>query len=139
VVITELECSPFVCADGGGTLVVPGELSRTLDVGDLEQIAAHELAHLKRNDLLWGWIPELARIAYFFHPVAHWAARQIRLERELACDQLAMLDSGRSAAEYAATLVRVLSTAASPNILRISAAAHLDGGQPGSARTEQQP
>jgi beta-lactamase regulating signal transducer with metallopeptidase domain len=137
--LTDCECSPFVCGTGGGTLVVPRQLALALGAADLESVVAHELAHLKRNDLTWGWIPEIARVVYFFHPVAYWAARQIRLERELACDHLAMLDSGRSAAEYAATLVRVLSTASSPNILRISAAAPLDGGEPRANRAERAP
>ena len=47
----------------------------------------------------------------FFHPVAHWACARIRLERELACDQLAMALSGGNAADYALVLVQVVSHA----------------------------
>jgi beta-lactamase regulating signal transducer with metallopeptidase domain len=98
-------------------------------MADLEPIVAHELAHVKRRDLAWGWIPEIARTVYFFHPVAHWASNRVRLERELTCDQWAIADSGRSPAEYADTLVRVLASATSPGICRASAAP-LDGGAP---------
>jgi beta-lactamase regulating signal transducer with metallopeptidase domain len=88
---------------------------------------AHELAHIKRRDLVWGWIPEVARMVYFFHPVAHWTAARIRLERELACDQVAMHQSGRGPAEYAQTLVRVLGAGPRTSAFRTSAAP-LDGG-----------
>lgn len=37
--------------------------------------------HIKRRDLLWGWIHEIARIVYFFHPTAHWLGARVRLER----------------------------------------------------------
>lgn len=130
VLLTELECSPFVCGIVHPALVVPRELAESLEAAELEQIVAHELAHVRRRDLVWGWIPEIARILYFFHPIAHLASYRIRLERELACDQLAMLDSGRTPAEYAETLVRVITSASRPSIFRTSAAAGLDGGAP---------
>jgi beta-lactamase regulating signal transducer with metallopeptidase domain len=122
VMTTDLDCSPFVCGIVRPTLVLPRELADTLAAGDLAQVVAHELAHVQRRDLAWGWIPEIARIVYFFHPVAHWAARRVRLERELACDQRAMMTSGRGPAEYAETLVRVLSVASSPSLFRTAAA-----------------
>ncbi|MEX0675633.1 MAG: M56 family metallopeptidase [Pirellulales bacterium] len=139
VVTTELDCSPFVCGILRSVLVLPRELVGTLDALELGQIVAHELAHVKRRDLVWGWIPEIARVLYFFHPVAHWVNYRIRLERELACDQMAMRDSGRTAADYAETLVRVLSAASRPSIFRTSAAAPLDGGVPRTIKDEAQP
>lgn len=110
------------------TLVFPRDLIAQLDPSELRQVLAHELAHLKRRDLLWGWISELARVLYFFHPAMLWAAYQVRLERELACDAVAMQTSGRTAAQYAETLVRVLSAASTPAAFR-TAAASLDGGE----------
>lgn len=126
--ITELDCSPLVCGVVRPTLVFPRDLLPRLDGGELRQVSAHELAHLKRRDLLWGWISELARMLYFFHPAMLWAAHQVRLERELACDAVAMQTSGRTAAQYAETLVRVLSAASTPAAFR-TAAASLDGGE----------
>ncbi len=126
--ITELDCSPLVCGIVRPRLVFPRDLMSRLDAGELRQVLAHELAHLKRRDLLWGWITELARMLYFFHPAMLWAAYQVRLERELACDAVAMQTSGRTAAQYAETLVRVLSTASTPAAFR-TAAASLNGGE----------
>src|SRR5262249_8975108 len=118
---------PFVCGLFRPLLVLPRGLLLVLDAGQWRQVLLHELAHLKRRDLGWGWIPEIARLVYFFHPVAHWACWRIRLERELACDQLAMALGGRGAADYALVLVHVVSHAGFPASLR-AASAGLDGG-----------
>jgi beta-lactamase regulating signal transducer with metallopeptidase domain len=130
VVMTGNDCSPFVCGLFRPILVLPTELLGALDSAQLRQVLLHELAHVKRRDLLWGWIPEIVRMIYFFNPVAYWVAYRIRLERELACDQLAMALSGHGAAEYAETLVQVVSHASMPSALKAAAAstAALDGG-----------
>jgi beta-lactamase regulating signal transducer with metallopeptidase domain len=127
---TNTDCSPFVCRAFHPTLVLPRDLLATLAPVELAQVLAHELAHVKRRDLIWGWTVELARVFYFFHPVAHWVGYRVRLERELACDQLAMAASGRGPADYADTLVRVVSAISQPSIFRVSASAGLDGGEP---------
>ncbi len=108
------DCSPFVCGVLRPRLVLPVGLVASLAPAEVRQVVAHELAHVKRRDLVWGWIPEIARIVYFFHPVAHWVVWRVRLERELACDQLAMTTSGHSPGEYAQTLVRVVSHTSQP-------------------------
>jgi len=131
VVLTEFDCSPFVCGISRPVIVLPKNLTASLDPKRMQQVLLHELAHVKRLDLLWGWIPEFARIIYFFHPFVHWASYRIRLERELSCDQLAMAHSGQNASEYANTLVQVLSHTSEPAMLKTAAvtSAGLDGSE----------
>ena len=69
------------------------------------------------------------RMVYWFHLVAHWVAFRESLERELACDELAMSHSGATAGDYAQTLVAAATRLAQPAVLRAAAAAHLDGGR----------
>jgi beta-lactamase regulating signal transducer with metallopeptidase domain len=129
VVLTATDCSPFVCGIRDAVLVMPARLAQSLAPVELRHVLLHELAHVRRRDLVWGWISELARVAYFFHPAVHWIAYRARLERELACDQLAMANSGNDAREYAATLVRVVSHSSEPTVFKTAAAsAGLDGG-----------
>ena len=111
VVLVENPGSLFVCGFRGPTLVLPRTLPETLREPELEQVILHELAHLRRGDLYWGWTIELARIVYFFHPVVYWVAYCLHLERELACDQVAMAASQHGAADYVDTLVKVASHA----------------------------
>jgi bla regulator protein blaR1 len=132
VMLTGQDMSPFVCGMFRPVLVLPRSLLNTLGAAGLQQVLLHELAHIKRRDLWWGWLPEIARLIYFFHPVAHWVCARIRLEGELACDQHAMALSGGNAAEYGMVLIQVISHASTPPALRAPAASllGLDAGMP---------
>jgi hypothetical protein len=99
-------------------LVLPRGLAAALKPAQLRLVVLHELAHVRRGDLVWSWIPELARLVYFFHPLVHWLRYRIRLERELACDQSAVMLAGRSLRDYVETLMRVLGHVSQPAVLR---------------------
>jgi beta-lactamase regulating signal transducer with metallopeptidase domain len=130
VVLVDRECSPYVCGIRRPTLVLPRTLLETLGEDDLRMALAHELAHIKRRDLLWLWLPTIARRVYWFHPVAYLVVWAIHLERELACDQATMLVNDVGPAGYARMLVNVVSQLSRPTILRAAAAAGLDGQGP---------
>ncbi len=122
VVLTEEGGGPVVCGLLHPVLVLPRGLMAEIDPEHWHAIVLHELGHLKRRDLWWAWLPAVARLVYFFHPVAHWVHFRIRLERELACDQLAMTLSGRGPARYAEVLVQIVSHASLPRALTVSPA-----------------
>ncbi|MBI3866690.1 MAG: M48 family metalloprotease [Planctomycetia bacterium] len=128
--IARSDFSPFVCGIGRPKLILPDGLSDKLTHAELMQVLLHELAHIRRQDLIWSWVGEIARIVYFFHPIAHWISYQARLERELACDQLAMAVSGHGPNDYAATLVQVVSHASEPSVFKTAASASLQGDGP---------
>jgi beta-lactamase regulating signal transducer with metallopeptidase domain len=141
LLLTDREGSPFVCGWLRPTIILPKSLIATLAPGQLSLVLLHELAHIKRHDLVWGWLLEIARIVYFFHPLVYWLGNRIRLERELACDQLAMAGTGEDAAAYAATLVQVMSHACEPELLRAAASSFgLSGaeGLPSSQQNQEQ-
>jgi len=52
-------------------------------------VLAHELAHIARRDYLTWMIAQLGVLLHFYHPLAHWFARRLRLEQELAADSMA--------------------------------------------------
>ncbi len=123
--------SPFVCGLHRPTLVLPRELAGSLGPESLRSVLLHELAHIRRRDLLWDWIPASVRLLYFFLPAAHYIAYRARLERELACDQAAMVLNGQDAARYASTLIEVVSRSSAPSALRaVLVSARLDGAKP---------
>src|SRR6185369_7852132 len=68
---------------------------------------AHELAHLKRRDLPWGWVPALNHLLFYFHPLVWLAAREWRLAQEMACDELAVRATQMPAADYGEMLLKV--------------------------------
>ncbi len=54
-----------------------------------QSVLAHEAAHIARGDFGMGLLGSVFRVLYFFHPLAHLVVRRLRIEQELAADQLA--------------------------------------------------
>jgi beta-lactamase regulating signal transducer with metallopeptidase domain len=55
----------------------------------IDALLAHELAHIRRHDYLVNLLQCLCEILMFYHPVVWLISRQIRIEREHCCDDLA--------------------------------------------------
>ncbi len=86
-------------------IILPGRL---LDAGGSERLGmvlAHELAHLKRRDLLWAWLPAVADALFFFHPLVWAAGREWQLAHEIACDESAVRASQATLSRYAGLLL----------------------------------
>jgi Zn-dependent protease with chaperone function len=60
----------------------------------VEALLAHELAHIRRYDYLVNMLQSVAEAVLFYHPAVWWISGQIRAERELCCDDLAVQASG---------------------------------------------
>lgn len=71
----------------------------------------HELAHVRRVDVLWQGIAHFVRALLWFHPLAWIAARRLCEMSESACDDEVVLGGTRSA-DYAEVLLRTTLTAA---------------------------
>ena len=70
-------------------IVVPVSALAGLSPQYVEALLAHELAHVRRADYLVNVIQSVIETLLFYHPAVWWLSRQIRLERELCCDDLA--------------------------------------------------
>ncbi|HTS30079.1 MAG TPA: M56 family metallopeptidase [Bryobacteraceae bacterium] len=82
----------------------------------LRSVLLHELVHIRRLDLVAQMVAQAAWCLYWFHPLAWVAWRQLRKERERACDD-AVLVRGVAAHDYAGHLlesVRALAARRSP-------------------------
>jgi beta-lactamase regulating signal transducer with metallopeptidase domain/HEAT repeat protein len=75
-------------------LLIPASMSSGLTVAQLETILAHELAHVRRHDYAVNLLQSVIETVLFYHPGVWWVSRQIRLEREHCCDDLAVATSG---------------------------------------------
>lgn len=65
-----------------------------LSPAQLDAVILHELAHIKRLDAFANLFQILVETLLFYHPAIWWVSRQIRLEREQCCDDIAVAASG---------------------------------------------
>jgi beta-lactamase regulating signal transducer with metallopeptidase domain len=72
-------------------VLLPLSAATSLGPDELEMVLAHELAHVRRADFFWNLVQTMAETLFFFHPVVWWLGGRIRHERELCCDDLALV------------------------------------------------
>lgn len=70
-------------------VLVPSSALMGLTVQQLEMILAHELAHIRRHDVLVNYFQTAIETLLFHNPAVWWISRQIRVEREHCCDDVA--------------------------------------------------
>jgi TonB family protein len=77
-------------------ILLPVAVACHFPADQIELILAHELAHLRRWDPLANLFQVVLETLYFQHPVVHWISADVRNEREICCDELALSASGGS-------------------------------------------
>lgn len=87
-------------------ILLPYHLVASLDPKEIDQIALHELGHLRRNDDWTNAVQRIACALLFFNPAAWFVSRQLDLEREVACDDY-VLEATGAARSYAFCLTRI--------------------------------
>jgi outer membrane protein assembly factor BamA len=91
-----------------------------LPIGQLEAILLHELAHVRRHDYVINFLQILIETLFFYHPCVWWLSRQIRIERENCCDDVALAVLG-DRVDYARALLAVEELRAAPSLLALGA------------------
>lgn len=89
------------------TIVLPAWTLQELPPADLTAILLHEFAHLRRGDDWTNLIQKIARALFFFHPAVWWIDGQLSTEREMACDDIVLAETGNPFG-YATCLVSLL-------------------------------
>lgn len=105
-------------------LLLPQGLVAQFSRSEWRHIFLHELAHVKRGDLWLNWLVMALQLLHWFNPLIWLGFARLRADRELACDELALMHAGEMAgSSYGATVIKLLEglsrPAAIPGLLGI--------------------
>jgi beta-lactamase regulating signal transducer with metallopeptidase domain len=93
-------------------MILPVQIESAFDPSEVRLMLTHEMAHLKRHDLAWNWLPTLVGWLFFFHPLV-WLLRHGWFQsQESACDELLIQRHATLPSQYGRLLLK-LSAAAS--------------------------
>ena len=95
---------PMTCGIFKSTIAIP---LRDIDCSEskIRSVLVHELAHIRRQDVLTQVAARIVCALYWFHPLAWLGLARMRFEREMACDDL-VVSLGAKPADYALQLVQ---------------------------------
>lgn len=108
------------------TVVLPKSMLDAMPTSQIGPVLAHELMHIRRGDIYWGYLQMAARIIWWFHPGVWWANRLGTRLCEKCVDEQVLATEYCSAGDYAESLVMALNYAHpannSPLVRHLSAA-----------------
>ena len=107
VLASRLSVVPLLTGVFRPAILLPVASTNALSRAELDLVLGHELAHVRRGDLVWGWIPAIAARLFFFHPLARLAVREYLAAREEACDAEVLQTLDAAPADYGRLLVKL--------------------------------
>lgn len=107
VLCSKVIATPAVVGWVRPVILLPLAVVCNFPATQIELILAHELAHLRRWDPLANLFQVVLETLCFYHPVVHWISRDVRNEREICCDELALSVSGGSRREFVTALAEL--------------------------------
>lgn len=87
-------------------ILLPPTIITGLSPQQVEALLLHELAHIRRHDVVFILVQRLVESFLFFHPAVWLVSRHVTAEREYCCDDL-VLRADCSRVHYADALVRM--------------------------------
>ena len=94
MLVSSLATTPAVVGWLRPLILMPAEALATLPIEQVRALLAHELAHIRRHDYLVNILQSIVETVLFYHPAVWWVSQQIRAEREVCCDDLAVAATG---------------------------------------------
>lgn len=81
--VSDTICSPLMIGVIRPTLLLP---ETNITPEQLHNVLAHEMTHLKRNDVLYKWFVNVVKCVHWFNPAIYLISKQINIDCEISCD-----------------------------------------------------
>ena len=78
--------SPIIVGLLKPCIYLPIHLISDYDESDMRYMLLHELQHYKHHDAIANYLMNLAGVVYWFNPLVWYALKEMRNDREVACD-----------------------------------------------------
>lgn len=78
--------SPIITGLFKACIYLPVHIISDYNETEMRYILLHELSHYKHKDTLAGYFITLANIIYWFNPIVRYSLKEMRNDREIACD-----------------------------------------------------
>lgn len=105
IAVSDRVNGPIVIGVFKPLILIPRGFAFDMEQSELRPLLYHELAHVKRCDNLLHFIERVIIAFYWWNPIMHYIAARIAEERELACDDRAVISCGDNLV-YAKSLLK---------------------------------
>lgn len=78
--------SPIITGLFKACIYLPVHIISDYNETEMRYILLHELSHYKHKDALAGYFITFANIIYWFNPIVRYSLKEMRNDREIACD-----------------------------------------------------
>lgn len=95
-------------------VVLPADFAERFSADEQAMVVAHERVHLSGGDAQINLAVAAMRALLWFHPLAHVAARLIRADQELACDETVIARHPAARRLYAEAMLKTQFASAAP-------------------------
>ncbi|WP_179134595.1 BlaR1 family beta-lactam sensor/signal transducer [Oceanobacillus timonensis] len=113
--------SPLTFGLGKTFVVLPANFEEWLSKEDIKHIFLHELNHYKYKDIPTNYLMVFFQIIYWFNPLVWLAFKEMRLDREIACDHavLTTLDD-KNYKKYGNTIIHFIDKSPRPQYNKLA-------------------
>lgn len=98
--------SPLTYGVINPTILLPERMT-DLSSSELEYVVAHEITHIKKNDVVYKWFLTLAVCVHWFNPLAWVMLVMAGRDIELVCDEAVLKNRRDIRRDYALTLIKM--------------------------------
>ena len=104
--VSDTICSPLMIGIIRPTLLLP---KTDITPEQLHNVLAHEMTHVKRNDILYKWFVSTVKCIHWFNPAIYIISKQINIDCEISCDLAVVKEMDEQQEKgYVATILALL-------------------------------